>query len=374
VLVPVVRDQHGNTIDGHHRATIADEIGVTYRVDVVSVRDDDEAREIARTLNSDRRQLTQEQRRQVVADLREQGHSLRAIAGAVGVGKSQVERDIAGVPQGTPLDHSIGRDGKKYPARRPTIVTAKNVKEAERAQQALEQIQTLPNTNAIDIKRAERIVRKQDAQRRREIAGAGEQVLPASDDQIRMFHADFRVMFRDIDMQGAIVITDPPYPHEFLPEWSAFAQCAWDAGCSTIVAMTGQSILIESLNALRSAGWTYRWTLAYVMTGQLMRMWHQKLSVRWKPVLVFDRGAVREFIGTDVIDGGGDDKRHHEWGQDVHGFADLIERFSSPGDLIVDPFLGGGTTGIAAMNTGRRFIGCDVDERAVAASIKRMAA
>ncbi len=71
VLVPVVRDQHGNTIDGHHRARIADEVGVKYRVDVVSVSNDDEAREIARTLNADRRHLSAEQRREVVADLRE---------------------------------------------------------------------------------------------------------------------------------------------------------------------------------------------------------------------------------------------------------------------------------------------------------------
>lgn len=35
VLVPVVRDQHGNTIDGHHRSRIADALGVKYRVDVV---------------------------------------------------------------------------------------------------------------------------------------------------------------------------------------------------------------------------------------------------------------------------------------------------------------------------------------------------
>lgn len=49
VLVPVVKDQHGNVLDGHHRARIADQLGVPYRVDVVQVADEDEAREIART-------------------------------------------------------------------------------------------------------------------------------------------------------------------------------------------------------------------------------------------------------------------------------------------------------------------------------------
>lgn len=43
VLVPIVRDQHGNILDGHHRVRIAEDLGITYRVDVVAVRDDAEA-------------------------------------------------------------------------------------------------------------------------------------------------------------------------------------------------------------------------------------------------------------------------------------------------------------------------------------------
>jgi ParB-like chromosome segregation protein Spo0J len=94
VLVPVVRDQHGNTLDGFHRSRIATEENVRFRVDLVTVADEDEAREIARTLNADRRQMTPEQRREVVAALREAGHSLRAIGGAVGVSKDQVAKDL----------------------------------------------------------------------------------------------------------------------------------------------------------------------------------------------------------------------------------------------------------------------------------------
>lgn len=33
VLVPVVRDQHGQVIDGHHRSRIAGEEGVKFRVE-----------------------------------------------------------------------------------------------------------------------------------------------------------------------------------------------------------------------------------------------------------------------------------------------------------------------------------------------------
>lgn len=110
------------------------------------------------TLNADRRQLAPQQRREIVAALRESGHSLRAIAGAVGSSKSQVERDLSGVPSGTPGE-SIGRDGKRYPAKRP-IVAAKNEREAERAQQALSAIEQLPHSPVIDVRRAERIARR----------------------------------------------------------------------------------------------------------------------------------------------------------------------------------------------------------------------
>lgn len=117
VLVPVVHDQYGRILDGHHRSRIADDLGVDYRVDVRAVADEGEAREIARTLNADRRHLTPEQRRENVKALREEGHSQRAIAGALGVSKKTVQNDIATVQVDTPI-HVEGQDGKSYPARR----------------------------------------------------------------------------------------------------------------------------------------------------------------------------------------------------------------------------------------------------------------
>ena len=54
------------------------------------------------------------------------------------------------------------------------------------------------------------------------------------------------------------------------------------------------------------------------------------------------------------------DKRFHEWGQSVSGMTDIIQRFTNPGDIILDPFLGGGTTGVAAVSMGRKFIGTDI--------------
>lgn len=50
------------------------------------------------------------------------------------------------------------------------------------------------------------------------------------------------------------------------------------------------------------------------------------------------------------------------------GMRDLIERLTKPGDLVCDPFLGGGTTAVACLSLGRRFVGCDINADAVAAA------
>lgn len=117
VLVRVVKDQHGNILDGHQRVRIADELGVGYPSKVMEVANEDEAREIARTLNEDRRAMPRKERLQVVKVLREQGHSVRAIAGAVGVGTTTVHRDLTAVPPGT-AERVTGLDGKSYPAQK----------------------------------------------------------------------------------------------------------------------------------------------------------------------------------------------------------------------------------------------------------------
>ncbi len=50
----------------------------------------------------------------------------------------------------------------------------------------------------------------------------------------------------------------------------------------------------------------------------------------------------------------------------------LISDFTDPGDLVIDPFAGSGTTGVACIRLGRRFIGWERDHKHYAAAVKRL--
>ena len=50
----------------------------------------------------------------------------------------------------------------------------------------------------------------------------------------------------------------------------------------------------------------------------------------------------------------------------------VIERYSAPGDWIIDPFCGFGTTLVVAERLGRHAVGCEADERRAAFSASRL--
>lgn len=50
----------------------------------------------------------------------------------------------------------------------------------------------------------------------------------------------------------------------------------------------------------------------------------------------------------------------------------LIELATNPGDLVLDPFAGVGSTGVAAIELGRRFVGIELDAAYHSASCKRL--
>jgi len=55
--------------------------------------------------------------------------------------------------------------------------------------------------------------------------------------------------------------------------------------------------------------------------------------------------------------------RFHPTQKSLSLFEELIKKHSNEGDLVVDPFLGGGTTALACKNTNRNFKGCEIDKK-----------
>ena len=122
ITVPVVYDQHGRLIDGHHRVEIARRLRIDVPQVVREVANAQEARSIAYALNLHRRHLSREQKRDLLAasikadpHLSDRQHAERAgtsptTAGAVRAALEESE-------QLSKLDSRTGADGRTRPAK-----------------------------------------------------------------------------------------------------------------------------------------------------------------------------------------------------------------------------------------------------------------
>lgn len=92
------------------------------------------------------------------------------------------------------------------------------------------------------------------------------------------------------------------------------------------------------------------------------------------------RGAARLItsLWKGMCQGAGEDKgstRDHPTQKPVAVMRWSLEQADTqPGDTILDPFMGSGTTGVACVRTGRRFIGIEIDEKYFAIAVKRIQA
>ncbi len=64
--------------------------------------------------------------------------------------------------------------------------------------------------------------------------------------------------------------------------------------------------------------------------------------------------------------------RYHPTQKPLAFMRDLIIKHSHKNDIIIDPFLGSGTTAIAALQENRFFMGCEIDKKYVSISKKRV--
>ena len=75
--------------------------------------------------------------------------------------------------------------------------------------------------------------------------------------------------------------------------------------------------------------------------------------------LVFRHAVIDSVMNAQL---NGDEYFNHPTQKPIKLIRKLIVRYTSPGDTILDPFMGSGTTGVACHLTGRNFIGIEIDE------------
>lgn len=227
-----------------------------------------------------------------------------------------------------------------------------------------------------------------------------------SDDLVTLYHGDCREVLADMgrtaagEASVACVITDPPYTERTHKNATSNKAGAHDHALRTAFAPIGDRELREILSdcAYVSAGWVIA-TLDYRHAVEFDQhppkgLKVQRLGVWVKtnptPQISGDRPAQ----GWEAIAYMHRDDRRSEWnGGGRHGnfvspiakpeghptakplpmVAEWVRLFTNPGDTILDPFAGSGTTLRAAKDEGRKAIGVELDERYCEVIAKRLA-
>lgn len=166
------------------------------------------------------------------------------------------------------------------------------------------------------------------------------------------------------------IVTDPPYGVD-KAEWDTtfptdWIQAAWRV-TSRMLVMPGNTALIEAGQRLGN----YQDCIAlYAKNG----MTRSPIAFgNWIPVLACGdwgweaRPNVLPFVvtTTETID--------HPSPKPLAAMLSLIARYTKTGWTILDPFMGSGTTGVACIQLGRRFIGIERDKEHFEEARQRLA-
>jgi transposase len=376
---PVYLMPDGRIIDGHHREEILNGDCPTEVLDV------DEATGFGLALahNLSRRHFSLQQLDEIDLARKKAYRAFREL----GMSQADARRKVA-VAQRTASDwdeKNIGNSGSAIsdiPQQRPRGRTPKlkaedkekihqRVASGETQVQVAQDYQVAQSTVSEIVRRREKKATVK-AQRKARSEEAAKQIAPKG---LRIEHADFRTFAETIpDESISLIFTDPPYSRKHLEDYGNLAEIA------ARVLMPGGSLLcyaghyllheIYPLMAHHIRPW---WVFAATHGGRKARMTEYGVVVCWKPILWFvkkTRSDKDTFI--DDLTVGDREKEEHEWQQSVREAEYFIGKLSMPGEIVWDPFCGGGTTALAALKLGRKAITCDVDVDALASARARI--
>lgn len=189
--------------------------------------------------------------------------------------------------------------------------------------------------------------------------------------RIQIRNGDFKELCKDIkDNSIDCIITDPPYPKEYLEYWKDLSEISsriLKPG-SFLITYTGKYYLPEVITQL-SSHLKYYWQFVLLHTGSLAAVHPVKINTGYKPILVYykpytedDSIPVIEDYVKDIIEGSGREKEHHEWEQSVDEMQSLLDIFTKSDDLILDPFAGSGSIGVLCKQNNRRCILMEINK------------
>lgn len=215
-----------------------------------------------------------------------------------------------------------------------------------------------------------------------------------SDDLVTVYHGDARELAAELPKVDAIV-TDPPF---FMPAAHFQSRVKWQRswGDVSMLGIAWSAFLDVLVPRLKPTGHfvtfcngdsypvfypeMYRrfstlkclvWDKGHVGLGRIWRHQHELIIAgRWAESYVDIGGK----LYSDVIQVGASPSadREHPVEKPVGLLLPIILPITPPGGIVLDPFMGSGTTLEAAKMIGRRAIGIEVEERYCESAARRL--
>ena len=107
------------------------------------------------------------------------------------------------------------------------------------------------------------------------------------------------------------------------------------------------------------------------VTDYEIAIWAVKKGAKWT-FNRFDEKYERPLIETSVTPKSQKIDKGHPTQKPLYAMEWLIERLTNDGDVVLDPFMGSGTTGVACQNLNRDFIGCELSDEYFEMAQKRL--
>jgi site-specific DNA-methyltransferase (adenine-specific) len=192
---------------------------------------------------------------------------------------------------------------------------------------------------------------------------------------IQIYHADCRDILPELESVD-LVLTDPPYnvgleysAGDARPDYEAWSTEWFLLSPRPLVFTPG----IVNLPMWFTIAAPY-WVCAWVKPNQCSPARLPGCFNTWEPILVYGRPGVN--VGQDSwvypISTAQRDVGDHPCPKYLPFWKRLLSAMSAPTDLILDPFMGSGTTLRAAKDLGRKAIGIEIEERYCEIAAKRL--